>query len=304
MAEPFPIVVPTDVRRRVASLHGADGEAWIASLPQVLAAACLRWGLTPVEQLFGGHYSITLAAEGIEGEQVVVKATPPTRELRTEAFTLGAYGGRGLVRLIDADFESGVLLLERLIPGRTLLTARDDRTALRVTSAVMRELRLPAPPATPVPTVDDLVLGMVTRGRDVLERVPSFPAAQMQRALGLWQGRPNAEGRVLLHGDLHHENILATGGGWKAIDPKGVAGEPLWECTAFLRNPVGTLPFRKDLERVTARRVTHFAKLFRVPEDEVRRYGFVGAVLSAFWSAEDHGEGWEPALRVAAALEP
>ncbi len=30
---------------------------------------------------------------------------------------------------------------------------------------------------------------------------------------------------VLLHGDLHHHNILSTQHGWLAIDPKGIIGE-------------------------------------------------------------------------------
>lgn len=30
--------------------------------------------------------------------------------------------------------------------------------------------------------------------------------------------------QVVLHGDLHHENVLRSGGGWVAIDPNGVIG--------------------------------------------------------------------------------
>lgn len=30
---------------------------------------------------------------------------------------------------------------------------------------------------------------------------------------------------VVLHGDLHHENILRSGDGWVAVDPKGGAAQ-------------------------------------------------------------------------------
>ena len=44
----------------------------------------------------------------------------------------------------------------------------------------------------------------------------------------------------LLHGDLHHYNILRDGDrGWVAIDPKGVVGEVEYEIGAALRNPYG-----------------------------------------------------------------
>ena len=42
---------------------------------------------------------------------------------------------------------------------------------------------------------------------------------------------------MLLHGDLHHENILLdASGNWKAIDPQGRIGEQCLECGRFLLN--------------------------------------------------------------------
>src|SRR5207244_1723119 len=44
--------------------------------------------------------------------------------------------------------------------------------------------------------------------------------------------------RQLLHGDLHHYNVLFDARrGWLAIDPKGVVGELEYEVGAALRNP-------------------------------------------------------------------
>lgn len=44
---------------------------------------------------------------------------------------------------------------------------------------------------------------------------------------------------MLLHGDLHHDNILRSGDGrWKVIDPQGVIGAPFLECGRFLQNHV------------------------------------------------------------------
>ena len=65
---------------------------------------------------------------------------------------------------------------------------------------------------------------------------------------------------VLLHGDLHHDNILQNGddearhsfsdGGWLVIDPKGVIGESAYEVAAFIRNPMPELLTHDDAPNI------------------------------------------------------
>ena len=43
---------------------------------------------------------------------------------------------------------------------------------------------------------------------------------------------------VVLHGDIHHGNVLDFGPrGWLAIDPKGLIGERTFDFVNILRNP-------------------------------------------------------------------
>ena len=66
---------------------------------------------------------------------------------------------------------------------------------------------------------------------------------------------------VVLHGDLHHFNILAAERQpWLAIDPKGVVGEPVYETGALLRNPWPDLLSLPDPGRILARRVDQLAE--------------------------------------------
>ena len=44
---------------------------------------------------------------------------------------------------------------------------------------------------------------------------------------------------VLVHGDFHHHNILASERGYLAIDPKPMLGEPEYDVP-FLWNPLRT----------------------------------------------------------------
>ena len=46
---------------------------------------------------------------------------------------------------------------------------------------------------------------------------------------------------MLIHGDLHHYNILLSKDSWLAIDPKGVIGPAAYEVGPLLMNPLGFL---------------------------------------------------------------
>jgi streptomycin 6-kinase len=103
---------------------------------------------------------------------------------------------------------------------------------------------------------------------------------------------------VLLHGDLHHFNILAAERQpWLALDPKGVVGEPAYEVGALLRNPSPDQP-----AHVQARRVAQLAEALALDRERLLGWGVAQAVLSGWWMYEDHGYGWEPALACAEVL--
>jgi len=91
----------------------------------------------------------------------------------------------------------------------------------------------------------------------------------------------------LLHGDLHHDNVLLDSKrGWLAIDPKGVIGELEYELGAALRNPYD----RPDIfgqRPVIEWRLKQFAAKLPINEMRALRWGFAQAVLSAIWGIED-----------------
>jgi streptomycin 6-kinase len=108
---------------------------------------------------------------------------------------------------------------------------------------------------------------------------------------------------VVLHGDLHHMNILAAGpGDWRAIDPKGVIGEPAYECGALLRNPIPQISSWPELARTLARRIAVLAETLRLDRRRIHGWALAQTVLSAWWSVEDDPEGYTIDLAVADAL--
>jgi streptomycin 6-kinase len=99
---------------------------------------------------------------------------------------------------------------------------------------------------------------------------------------------------VVVHGDLHHDNVLRSGrAGWLAIDPHGWVGDPGFDAGPLLYNPD---PGRAadDLLAPVSRRVEQLADGMDVPDERVVRWGFVAAMLSEVWSAEDGEAGGRP----------
>jgi streptomycin 6-kinase len=110
------------------------------------------------------------------------------------------------------------------------------------------------------------------------------------------------ETRLLLHGDLHHENILsAARGPWLAIDPKGVVGEAANDTAALLHNPAGTLD-APDPRGLLQRRLDVLSGELDLDRARLRAWGIAQAVLSAYWGLEDCGRVWEGALEFARLL--
>jgi streptomycin 6-kinase len=107
---------------------------------------------------------------------------------------------------------------------------------------------------------------------------------------------------LLLHGDLHHHNVLSSGRGWLAIDPKGVIGPAGYEVGPFLVNPTPEFARRPDLPTLMERRVEILAEHLGLEQRAVRGWGLVYAVLSAWWTIEDRGSEVGGVMRCASVL--
>lgn len=105
----------------------------------------------------------------------------------------------------------------------------------------------------------------------------------------------------MLHGDLHHGNVLDFGDeGWLAIDPKGIVGERAFDYAALFANPDladSVQPVATDPGRF-ARRLEVVAAVGSLDRERLLRWVFAWCGLSATWSLAD-GETAEIALRIA-----
>jgi streptomycin 6-kinase len=299
--------IPPLLAHNVVGAWGDAGRAFLDQLPELLPVVLREWQLT-VE----GPYPMSLhwvaSVSRADGTPAVLKLGPTgLPDLADEVTALRHYDGAGAVRLLAHDVSYGAVLLEKAVPGTaaSAVTADRDLVATAALITVMRRLHRPA--------ADDVALpDLVARNRgsfvDHLARYSGdepFPRRLVSTALSVLTELAEAPTeRVVLHGDLHHDNVLrADREPWLAIDPHGVLGDRGAEVGAMLYNPD---PSRRDpaLVALVPARVEQLADGLGLPIDQVVAWGFVQAVLSEVWTAQERGAATTRALDVALALEP
>jgi streptomycin 6-kinase len=293
--------IPYNFARTMIELYGAEGVTWLQRLPLIIDECARRWSLTVMPPFSNLSYNYVAPAQRADGLDVVLKVGFPHRELLTEIAALRCYNGRGIAYLLETEPEQGALLLERLTPGTMLVQIEDDEQATAIAADVMRQLWRPAPPDHLFPTVADWAAGLVRLRAEFDGGTGPFPTALVEQAEQLFAELLISMAEpVLLHGDLHHYNILAAERQpWLAIDPKGVIGEPVYETGTLLRDPINWFLTHPDPRRVLARRIDQLAEMLQFDRARIRGWGLAQAVLSGWWSYEDSGHGWEPMMILA-----
>ena len=289
------IEIPSDFARRIERAFGDDGRAWLGSLPSLIAECELRWSLSVGPPFAPLSYSYTAPARGPHCAQAVLKLAVPGRFVVAEIDALRLFDGDGSARLIDGDEGLGAMLLERLEPGELLLGVDDEREATSIAAELMVRLRRPVPASHRFHDVREWMRGL-ERLRSAFDGgTGPFPAYLVERAEAHLRN-PSGE-KAVLHGDLHHYNILsAEREPWLAIDPKGIVGEPEYEAAAFLRNNLLDQP---EPRSVLATRIDQLAEEAGLDRERMIGWGLADRVLSAWWSYEESGRADESDLAIA-----
>lgn len=205
------------------------------------------------------------------------------------------WDGRGAARVHAS--RGPVVLMERSEDPQRLLRMY-ERGLDEATVGVIVDVaaRLHAKPNTPPP---DGVPPLASWFADLLpaaERLGGILVACARAATALLETQTDV---TILHGDLHHENVLHFGDrGWLAIDPKGVMGERTFEFVPSLLDPDDTSPL--DLARLE-RQIGLTATAAQLDPVRLRLWLLAWSGLSAVWWLAD-GKSPEPSLRVAAAF--
>lgn len=248
-------------------------------VPDDIVAAANRWQLTPVAP---GPRSATACIwfAMLADRPVVIKAHVDARAAMQEARCLLRFAAARSVELIE--HHGNTLVLQRLRPGTSLRalvdSGRDDDATIALCDVAVT-LHSGSSVDNSFSTVEDMLTAF-----DAAADIPSvvIPRELINAGRLVFTELAESQSRLcLVHGDLHHDNVL-MGQNWIAIDPKGVIAEPEFEFGACLRNPA----FRATTSRA-GKQASMIADRLSVDAGRIYAWGFAQAVLSAIWAVED-----------------
>lgn len=231
------------------------------------------------------------------GKPAMLKMLKQSSDEYAAADLLDYFAGDGAVRLIASDQDA--LLMERAdndVSLSAMAISGGDEQAAQILADCVR--RLHAPRQSPAPygltPLRDWFRSLFARQSEqpILAR-----CADVARRL-----LADEHESIVLHGDLHHDNVLHADRGWLAIDPKGLHGERTYEVANLLGNPWphGELVHQPDRMRWLA---TLYAVRLNLDPARVLGFALAHAGLSASWSMDD---GCDPSYRLmcASILDP
>ncbi|GLY15404.1 aminoglycoside phosphotransferase family protein [Kineosporia rhizophila] len=268
--------------------------AWALDLPSVVAGYAARWDLRLGEPYQpGGANSWVAPASDQNDRALVLKVSWRHYEAEDEAAALGAWAGRGAVRVFahDTSATTTALLLERCDPG-TPLRELPEPEQDEVLTGVLRQLWQMPTGEHEFRPLSQMCQAWTAGSEAKFARTPGLLDAGLVRdGLALFRQLPaEPVESVLLCTDLHAGNVLAAQRRpWLVIDPKPYRGDPCYDVLQHLLNCERLFTDPREL----VRRVAGLAGL---DADRVQTWLFARCV---------HEAAEQPALRpVAAELAP
>lgn len=263
------------------ALYGDAGTAWLQSLPALLDRFANQYALSQLNPI--NHLSFNFVASGVQqGNQIIIKLGLNEKALAKEATCLTAFDKHGGVTLIA--HEPGMLLLQRACPGTPLRSTfpHHDWEATRITCQQIATLHQSAIPSSHAFSDLSEILSVLDHSLAIPTHV-ILRARQLRDHLLATTQHP-----VLLHGDLHHDNVLRHDDGWLAIDPKGFIGDPVFDVCAFIHNPIPELLQVDQPANIISARIQWCSDILHMDKQRILDWLYVKSVLCWAWCLNDN----------------
>jgi streptomycin 6-kinase len=247
-------------------LKTPERKLWLESLPALVNKLLRQWCLQ-LDEPFDHEGTASWISPVLrpDGKQAVLKLAMPHMEGADEIKGLRYWRGTSMVELLEADDESGAMLLERCLPGTTLRSQPEweqDKVVATVLKCLWELIDNEVDPLEfrPLSQVIDLW------SREAAAQKQFWPDEGLVK-IGLDVMRELAQptpADVVLATDLHAGNILRSEREpWLAIDPKPFVGDRTYDLVQHLMNcetrlhgnPVAVIERLADLAEVDAERL-------------------------------------------------
>ena len=98
----------------------------------------------------------------------------------------------------------------------------------------------------------------------------------------------NSEDEKLLHGDLHHENLVKNKGDWLVIDPKGIIGDRALEPASYIYNPIDKLINNDNYLSIINKRIDLFSEILKIKRQRIYDWFYLKCLFRLIWAVENN----------------
>ena len=291
--------LPKIFAQNTQDLCGEVGERWLNDLPRIIEEISGNWSLEVNKSFSNLSYNYVAPCVRADGSEAVLKIALPLNnpEIFNESSFLQIADGKCAVKFLNFDKKRRAMLLEKLTPGANLkeICGKNDAKAVEIAIKIMCGLSKKPPQDSSFRRLEDWFKGIKKANNT------KFDNRFALKAFGFFERLSSAsKQKLLIHGDLHHENILsAQREPFLAIDPKGIIGDIGYEIAVFLNNHMIWLSADKNLCEKLNDAVRRFSEAFEITPQNLKDWAFAQIVLSAWWTFEENGVNWQNDLMLA-----
>ena len=235
-------------------------------------------GLSPVDNM-----TFNYVASGYQNDKpIILKIGLNSKALAKETHCLRAFSNHAAAEVLA--YDNNIIIMQLAVPGSTLKAhfPGNDIDATKILCASIKELHKASIPESHNFYHLSELFKALDQELDISDEILSKAKHLRDKLLS------TTTKEVLLHGDLHHDNILQNGDTWVVIDPKGFIGDPAFEPAAYLCNPIPELLHEDNAKQIVSDRIKLCAEKLEIPEQRIKDWLYVKSVLCWAWSLEDN----------------
>jgi len=231
------IELPDKYKIKIINRHGLSGEKWLNSIDAIVDKYTSQFQLEDVQLTPNLSMNIVLFAKSPQYGNVVMKLGAPNKTSITEIEVMKYYSSTTYVpKCYYSCINNRVMILERISPGYTLLDSLQDiEERVKIFSDISNHLLVASNGKEDFPICEELFREKVEYAYEHKQTYSDI-LWMIDIANNIYTKiKKRNLPKYILHGDLHHKNILKAKNGWKAIDPHGIIGERVIEASQFIR---------------------------------------------------------------------
>jgi streptomycin 6-kinase len=260
-----------------------------------------KWNLRNLIVIYERDSKAVYSSESDQWGNVILKVNRDSVELASEYNMLIEMAGECSCKVFAYDAEQGILIEERITPGTVL--RKEEAAEVRVNHFlnVFRNIHKRIDNDQSAITY----LDWLRKAEDFCmnHKLDKLITNNMHIARCIGEELfCKYDDRVLLHGDLHHDNMIRNDKGiYYMIDPKGVIGPEIFDLPRYILNEMDYVS-----ESVCKNHVFQIAEMIssktEYPLNDIIKLFFMEVMLANVWCIEDDEEPCRNQIQIAEEL--